>query len=117
MDVTERRKRIMLALCKRRHDTITNLASEFDVSPRTIRRDIEKLSISEPIYTQTGRYYGGVYVVDGYYLGRLYLQDREIRILEKVYIYVSSCSRGVFSNDDLNEFRMIICEHKKPSKE
>ena len=66
MGTAERRYEIMKILCRRRNDTICNLASEFGVSMRTIQRDIEVLSRAEPIYTQPGKYGGGVYVVDGY---------------------------------------------------
>lgn len=61
----ERRSEIMKLLCRRRSETIRNLAFEFEVSERTIRRDIEILSLNEPIYTQVGRYGGGVYVEEG----------------------------------------------------
>ena len=45
MRPNERRAAIFDALCIRRHDTVENLASEFGVSEKTIRRDIEELSI------------------------------------------------------------------------
>ena len=75
----------MIALCRRRHDTINNLAFEFGVSARTIRRDIEALSLKEPIYTRTGRYGGGIYVMDGYYIDRMYVSDEESEVLVKVF--------------------------------
>lgn len=66
MGTAERRHAILRVLCRRRHETLANLAAEFGVSERTIRRDIEILSLTEPLYTQPGRYGGGVYVTDGY---------------------------------------------------
>ena len=54
MGTAERRAEIMRILCRRRHETISNLAEEFGVSTRTIQRDVEVLSITEPIYTQYG---------------------------------------------------------------
>lgn len=83
MGTAERRQKILILLCRRRHDTIENLASEFGVSERTIRRDVEALSATDPIYTQTGRH-GGVYVADGYYLDRQYMSNEEISLLKKV---------------------------------
>lgn len=65
MESAERRNKIIKTLCQRGHETVANLAYEFSVSERTIRRDIETLSESEPIYTQNGRYGGGIYVVKG----------------------------------------------------
>lgn len=76
MRVAERRREIMNKLCLRRYDAVSNLAVEFGVSERTIRRDIDILSATEPIYTQPGRYSGGVYVVEGYYINNKYNNDK-----------------------------------------
>ena len=84
MGPTERRNAILRLLCRRRYETIHNLAVEFDVSERTIRRDIEILSYTEPIYTQSGRHIGGVYVVDGYHTDRMYMAEEEVAILQKI---------------------------------
>ena len=81
---TERRNAILRLLCRRRYETIHNLAVEFGVSERTIRRDIEILSYTEPIYTQTGRHGGGVYVVEGYNMDRMYMSEEEIAVLLKI---------------------------------
>lgn len=80
----ERRSEIMKLLCRRRSETIRNLAFEFEVSERTIRRDIEILSLNEPIYTQVGRYGGGVYVEEGYSMARMYMSDEELGVLRKL---------------------------------
>ena len=48
MRPAERRQAIWAALCKRRHDTAANLASEFGVSQRTIWYDIEELMLTHP---------------------------------------------------------------------
>ena len=66
MGAAERRQEIMRVLCRRRHETVKNLSFEFGVSERTILRDIEALSITEPIYTQCGRYDGCVMCGFGY---------------------------------------------------
>jgi predicted DNA-binding transcriptional regulator YafY len=55
MGTAERRYKIMKTMCRRRYETIRNLASEFGVSMRTIQRDIEVLSETEPIYTKFGK--------------------------------------------------------------
>ncbi|MBE6636639.1 MAG: DeoR family transcriptional regulator [Ruminococcaceae bacterium] len=64
MTYSERQNAILHAMSQRRHDTMAHLASEFGVSVRTIRRDIETLSLKEPLYTKQGRYGGGVYLLD-----------------------------------------------------
>ena len=68
MSAAERQERIIELLCQRRKDTIPNLAAEFGVSERTIRRDIEILTCRHPLETVCGRYGGGVRVEEGYYL-------------------------------------------------
>ena len=60
-----------------------NLAFEFDVSERTIRYDIEKLTCYYLIYTTQGTG-GGVHIVDGYRYGFRYLANEEIKFLESI---------------------------------
>ena len=50
----------------RKHDLVANLAKEFNVSERTIRRDIEELSLYQPIYTKSGRHGGGVFISEDF---------------------------------------------------
>lgn len=101
MGAAERRNEMMRILCRRRHETINNLASEFGVSERTIRRDIEILSLTEPIYTQTGRYTGGVYVVDNYFMGRMYLSETEVTVLHKLYGITEKKCKCVLKDEEL----------------
>ena len=49
MRATERRMAILEALCERRHDSVENLANEFNVSVRTIKYDIEALILTYPV--------------------------------------------------------------------
>ena len=63
MTAYERRKAIMQILRLRKFEKVDNLAFQFSVTPRTIKRDIEMLSLTESIYTQQGKYGGGIYYV------------------------------------------------------
>ena len=74
LKANERRQKILEILCVRRQETMENLAQEFNVTTRTIRNDIEELTLAHPIETVRGRYGGGVRVADGYYLGRQYFK-------------------------------------------
>lgn len=112
MGTAERRNAIMKALCRRRHDTIQNLASEFGVSERTVRRDIEVLSYTEPIYTQTGRHCGGVYVVDGYFVDRMYMTEAETEVLHKLY---DTSHNGTLTAHERSLLKHIITHYTKPS--
>lgn len=114
MGTAERRNAIMKVLCRRRHETIGNLAAEFGVSARTIRRDIEVLSFTEPIYTQTGRYCGGVYVVDSYSIDRMYMTEDETSVLHKIYDYTEK-QQGFLSTSELKTLKNIILNYTKPS--
>lgn len=114
MGTAERRNAIMKVLCRRRYETIGNLASEFGVSERTIRRDIEVLSYSEPIYTQTGRYRGGVYVVEGYSIDRMYMTEPETQVLHKV-LDMAQKQDDFLSDRELTILKSIIINYTKPS--
>ena len=114
MGATERRYEIMRILCRRRHETTRNLASEFGVSMRTIQRDIDILSTSEPIYTQFGKY-GGIYVVEGYSMDRMYMKDAEIDLLQKLYIAAGQIT-SLLTNDEKTLLKLLISQYSKPQK-
>ena len=115
LKAAERRKAIMRTLCRRRHDTIQNLAFEFEVSERTLRRDIEILSYTEPIYTQRGRYEGGVHIVDGYYFDRMYMSKEELDILQKLYTYATGQETNILSSQELHILNQMIRLYTKPT--
>lgn len=110
----ERRTEIMKILCRRRYETIDNLATELGVSTRTIRRDLELLSISEPIYTQAGRYGGGVYVQKGYSMYRMYMTDSEVALLQKILILATDQDICVLSKDEFLILKSLISQYTKP---
>lgn len=100
MTPSERREAILNVLCKRRQDTVENLAHEFGVSVRTIKYDIEELTLAHPIETVRGRYGGGVKVADGYYIGRKYLKPSQQELLKKL--------SGQLSGNDLEVMNSIL---------
>ena len=93
MSPFERRFRLLELLNARRHDTYDNLASEFNVSKRTIRYDIEALMCRYPIETVCGRYGGGVWLTDGYYLHQKpdsnELNAEQTELLRGLRVYVN----------------------------
>jgi len=106
MGPTERRQKMLEVLCVRRHDTYNNLASEFNVSRRTVRYDIEALICHYPIETVRGRY-GGVKVQDGFYLkkhnsGPATLTPKQAELVERL--------RGLLTGDDLDTFDSILLQ-------
>ena len=114
MGTAERRNAILRALCRRRHETISNLAFEFGVSERTIRRDIEILSLTEPIYTQTGRYAGGIYIVDNYKMDQMYMEEDELAVLKKVLGFAEYQQKCILTDKEISIFRGIVKNYSKP---
>lgn len=109
----ERRIEIIKLLCRRRKEKVKNIASEFGVSERTIRRDIETLSLIYPIYTQSGRESGGVYILDTYSFEKMYMSSGQIELLEKV---LAVCEKNnLISKTDIEGFVKIIDEYKMPT--
>lgn len=115
MGTAERRKEIIRILCRRRHETISNLAEEFGVSTRTILRDIDVLSVTEPIYTQSGRYGGGVYITNDYVMNRMYMTDRELLVLHKVKKFAENKSVCDLNDDEYISLKNIISQYSKPN--
>lgn len=84
MKANERRQALLEHLCEVRQSTLENLAFHFSVSLSTIRRDVLELSLSYPVYTVCGKYDGGVYIANDYYLGKRYLISEEKELLESI---------------------------------
>ncbi len=112
METAERRIEILKTLCRRRYEKTQNLALEFGVSERTIRRDIEILSLNNPIYTQSGKYAGGVYILDGYTMERMYMSQKESDVLLKVYNAIKD--QEILSFEEKKIFNSIISIYTKP---
>lgn len=113
MGTAERRYEIMKILCRRRYETIQNLASEFGVSARTIQRDIESLSRTEPIFTKPGKYGGGIYVLDDYSMSRMYMTNAELDILHKLYDAADENAR-LLTPDEKELLGSLISQYTKP---
>lgn len=108
MKANERRQKIFAVLCRRRFEYISNLAKEFEVSERTIRRDLEYLGRILPIYTKTGRYGGGVYVEDGADMSQIHIDEQLRYILKKIVRCTSDGEPIAFSNVDVEIIERIL---------
>lgn len=105
---------MMKILCKRRYATITELADEFEVSERTIRRDIDVLSLHEPIYTKAGRHAGGVYVVDGYYIDREYFNTAQVDVFAKAIGLLEKTKSPELTEAELRQLKLLLSDYTKP---
>ena len=111
MQTTERRMELLKILCRRRKDTIKNLSFELGVCERTIRRDIEQLSLKNPIYTLKGKH-GGVYIMEDFQMDRMYMGDEEIRVLKKALNKLKN--KNALTEDEKKVFEAITTEYAKP---
>lgn len=84
MNAVERRAEILQLLYQQRSETASNLARRFGVSVRTIKYDIEHLTLSHPIETVRGRYGGCVKVSDWYQPVRTRLCPEQVALLKKL---------------------------------
>lgn len=112
MGPAERRYAILKKLCRQRYEKISALAEEFQVSERTIRRDIEIMSATEPIYTQSGRN-GGVFVLGNYSIDHVYMNNDEIALLKRIASLQDTTS-GLFSQAEKLLLHSIIRTYEKP---
>lgn len=85
-----------------------NLASEFGVSMRTIRYDIEILSLTFPLVTTKG-HAGGVTVMDGYQYGDNYLNEKQRALLIKLLEMLAGDDRRVLQSilDDFSPIEQV----------
>ncbi len=86
MSLWDRRKAILAYLNDRRYDTVRNLAETFQVSERTIRKDIEELSCSYPIQTVRGRYGGGIYIAEWFHWQSNVLSPMQEELLRRLLL-------------------------------
>lgn len=107
MGPNERRMEIMEVLCHRRQETMENLATEFGVSIRSIRNDIDYLSLSYPLETVRGRYGGGVRVMEGFYMNHKHLKPEQKELLERLSARLSGndldVMQSIFKDFALNK--------------
>lgn len=84
MDAHERRLSIWRSLCCHHFETVAHLAAKYKVSVRTIYYDVQFLSLSYPIETVRGRYYGGIKLPDWYKPNLHILTPAQLELLLKL---------------------------------
>ena len=110
MGTAERRLEIMKHLCRHRQATMTSMSKKFNVSIRTIQRDIFELTFMMPLDIKYGRY-GGVYLIGNYTMDRVYMTANELELLIKIKKLVTN--KLTVTENELLEY--IISSYKKPS--
>ncbi|MBO5510385.1 MAG: HTH domain-containing protein [Clostridia bacterium] len=105
-NTSERRQMILEYLLEHRETTRFELSNHFNVSLRTIERDILILSCSYPIITIQGGG-GGIKIADGYRLGMKYLSESQAALLEQL--------SETLSGKDLEIMQSILKIFSKPA--
>ena len=105
-NTSERRQMILEYLLEHRETTRFELSNHFNVSLRTIERDILILSCSYPIITIQGGG-GGIKIADGYRLGMKYLSESQAALLEQL--------SETLSGKDLEIMQSILKLFSKPA--
>ncbi len=104
----ERRRELLGILIDRREEMVENLAFEYGVTERTIRRDLEELGRYYPVFTKQGKG-GGVYIAKGFVLGRKYLNAKQQELLERLSVRLDG--------DDLKTMKSILKVFSAPKIE
>ena len=107
-NTTERRQQELEFISDRRHVQLQDLMNEFHISNATARRDVQILSCSYPIYTQT-TCAGGVFAMEGWYASRRYLHDDQEVLLRKLM--------DGLQPDEQQTMQRILTAFAKPHKE
>ena len=110
MESFERRDAILILLFRRKHETIANWASEFEVSYSTIRRDIDILSCKAPLVMKSGRYDGGVYIADFDKPEYPVTAEDEIHVLHKILNLAEKELKCILSKKELNAVNALISQ-------
>lgn len=101
----ERRLEILFALMRNKKCSMQELAFNYSVSDRTIRRDILFLSRYAPICTKTG-IDGGAFLVGGYRKElSLYLSEPEEELLVNLMCSVNVTEKHLIANI-INKYAM-----------
>ena len=102
MSPNERRMEILQVLIERKEGTLENLAFEFGVSKRTIQYDIETLSLSHPIYCESGNG-GGIRIEKDYKIGKRKFSQEQEEFLKSLLPRLSAGEQEKM-NEILSEF-------------
>ena len=118
MESTDKIERVLGIYTKLINGSVINKAEEannYNVNERSIQRDIDEISDMLPIYVKTGRYNGGVYVVDGFNADKMYMSDNEIALLEKVRETYFSGAKLTLNSQEIETLNKIIVNYSKPA--
>lgn len=94
--VSERRMKLLTILNYRKQSTCSELPLEFNVSVKTINRDVDFLSNFVPIYTKRGKG-GGVYILPEYRSYKSYLSKEHEECLYELMDVANKKQRRILN--------------------
>ena len=95
LNALERRQQIVDILRVHQKVTMGFLSQRFGVSRRTIRTDIEHLSLTYPIQTIRGRYNGGVLLLEEYRSKGKRLTPAQCELLHRVQLQMDDTDKEI----------------------
>lgn len=105
-----RQLEILLYLMETKKSTYAELANHFEVSKKTIMRDMDKISgMGIPIYMQPG-YEGGVFLAPDYRFSRSFFSTKEIEDIILALHIVHHLESNVEKNSALKKLELLIPE-------
>jgi len=109
MDAMERRCQIVEILCDAKiRVKMRDLAPRFNVSVRTIRTDVDVLSLTYPIQTTRGRYNGGIGFIDGYRPKKARLTPIQRDFLYRIMCKVSKSDQEIVQSSPVDVLSSIV---------
>lgn len=116
MRTQERRERIVQIIAMCGTVTAKELANRMQVTPRTILRDIDALSMLYPISVNYGRG-GGYYIINYKALNLPCLKNFEIELLEKITSEIDKSSVCSLTSDENQVLKDMITVYSKSAHE
>lgn len=102
-----RQLEILLYLMETKKSTYAELANHFEVSKKTIMRDIDKISgMGVPVYTQPG-YEGGVFLAPDYRFDRSFFTAEEIEDIILAFHIARHFKSGAGKSSALKKLELL----------
>ena len=108
----ERWMSIIKDLCQMRFATMSYFAKKYNISVKTIQRDMYSISRMIPIEIKQGRNTGGIYVLYDYTMDKAYMTCEQIELLLKIKDIVSK----ELTEKENSRLDYIITSYTKPVK-
>ena len=105
-----RQLEIILTLNQKKKTTLSELSALFEVSKRTIMRDLDAISaLGVPVYTQQG-YGGGIYLDESYQFDQSFFTSQEISDLVLALHIADQLTQGNHKSTLLKKLELLLPE-------